>query len=136
MKDKVQIHQFDPVIYPCRIFVAVKPSFEDVTEVFYGLNKENDRYDISHEQFDRDRFTIATVFIVSHKKNGWIGLFVSVWKPGSLDVKTICHESSHCADYICEKFGISNGSYDEGEARAYLQGWIADCIYKVKLGKE
>ena len=129
------IREFNPEIYPTRLWVSVNPSFDDVNSIFYGLTDKMERIDISQEQFSKDSFTIATTIPVSSIESGWIGMLVSIWKPKQLDIKTICHESSHCADFICENFGISNGSFEHGEARAYLQGWIADCIYKVKTGK-
>lgn len=132
MKKETKIHEFDPVIYPTRLWVTVNPTFEYISEMFYALTTETERVDIDRLHYDHDIFSIATTCPVSIKCDGWIGLLVCIWKPKMLDVKTICHESVHCADFICEQFGITNGSFENGEAYAYLTGWIAECIEKVK----
>lgn len=132
---KTIIHQFDPVIYPSRIWVGINPSFEDVESKFWGLTDQMERIPITKDQHEVDCFTIARTHAVTSKEDGWVGLFVSIHKLKRLDTKTICHESAHCADFICENFGIQTGSFDGGEAYAYLIGWIAECIEKVKLNK-
>ena len=135
MSEKVQIHQFDPVIYPVKLWVGINPTFEQVSEMFYGLNSEIERIDIDREQFNMDHFVVARTHTVASKKDGWIGIYVGINKPKMLTTKFICHESVHCADFICEQFGIMSRKFDEGEPYAYLVGWIAECIEKVKLNK-
>lgn len=130
-----QIHQFDPVIYPCRIWVGINPTFEQVSEMFYGLNSDMERIDIEVDQFNLNRFIVARTHTVASKKDGWIGLYVAIAKPKMMTAKFIAHEACHCADFICETFGVMSRKFDDGEAYAYLVGWIADCIEKVKLNK-
>ncbi len=134
MKISGEIHEFNPIIYPCRIWVAINPSYESISEKFYAVTTEMERMDIEPRQFEADYFSIASTCPVTIKQGGWIGLLVCIWKPKSLNVDTICHESVHCSDFICEQFGITNGSFDNGEAYAYLTGWIAGCIESVKKG--
>lgn len=112
------IHEFDPVI-----------------EEFWALTESRERAEINREWFNADSFTIVRTGPVANKKSGWVGNLVYILKPKQLDVKTICHESAHCADYLTESLGITNGSFEDGEAYAYLVGWIADCIWKVKTNK-
>ena len=128
-----QIYEFDPVIYPFRLWVAVNPSPDEIKEKFYGFTTDNERVEIQDDL--NDCFKIATTTIVSDKKSGWVGCFVSIWKPKQMDVKTIAHEASHVADFISEQFGITMDSFENGEAKAYLVGWAADCIEKVKKGR-
>lgn len=135
MKDKSMIHQFDPVIYPCRIWIGINPSFNDVKDNFWALTDNMQKMEFTDKDYSPNRFIIATNYPVVSKNEGWIGIFISIFKKNMLEVKTITHESSHAADFFCEQFGISNGSFEHGEARAYLQGWIADCINQVKTGK-
>lgn len=132
---KTIIHEFDPVIYPTRIWVAVNPTFEEVSEKFYAINNDIERMDIEKEQFNPCSQTIARTYPVSIKGDGWIGLLIGVFKPKQLKTGTICHESVHCADFICEQFGITAGKFEYGEAYAYLVGWIADCIERVLKNK-
>lgn len=129
------IHQFDPIIYPCRLWVAIHPAFEEVKEMFYGLNSEMERVEITESGYLPDHFVVARTYTVSDKKTGWIGVLMCIWKPKQFNTKLLCHESAHCADFICENFGIETGKFDSGEPYAYLIGWIADCIEKVKLNK-
>ena len=135
-KPETVIHEFDPVIYPTRIWVAVNPSFESVSEKFYHLNSNVERGDFEHEHFDPLHTTIARTYPVSIKGEGWMGLLVGIYKKKNCNTVTIAHESAHCADWICEQLGITTGSFNNGEAYAYLVGWIAGCIEKVKLNKE
>ena len=131
MGAKVIIHEFNPEIYPVRLWVAKNPSFEDVYNSYWGLTSELDRIEIVKEDFNDVQFKKATTKVVASKKDGWIGLLVCVWRPQMFDTATICHESAHCADFICEQFGIARGTFNEGEAYAYLIGWIAS---KLELG--
>lgn len=129
------IYEFNPIIYPCRIWIGIRPSLEEVQNKFYALTDNMERIEINENNYTTNRFVIASNFPVVDKNDGWIGIFIPIFKRNMLDVKTITHESSHAADFFCEQFGISNGNFDHGEARAYLQGWIADCINQVKTGK-
>lgn len=44
MSDKRhQIYEFNPTIYPFRLWVSVNPPFEDVKDKFGLLNNENER---------------------------------------------------------------------------------------------
>ena len=134
MKEPI-IHEFDPVIYPARLWVGINPPFEYIDNKFYGLNSEMERIPFGKEQHEVDSFVVARTHAVTDKESGWIGIFVSIYKPKMMTTNFISHESAHCADFICENFGIQHGGFDNGEAYAYLIGWIADCIEKVKLNK-
>lgn len=129
---KAIIHEFDPVIYPFRLWVSVNPSHEDISEKFYALTEDMDRMDISKDQFDHDRFSIATTCPVSDKESGWIGTIVCIWIPKRFTINQLCHESAHVSDYCFGRFGMGNRSFVDGEPYAYFIGWIAECIEKVK----
>jgi hypothetical protein len=132
---KVKIHEFDPVLYPCRLWIAVNPTFDEVSEKFYQLNSNVERCDFDHEYFDPSHHIIARTYPVSIKGEGWMGLLIGIYKEKQCNVGTIAHEAAHSSDWICEQFGITTGSFENGEAYAYLVGWIAECIWKVKTGK-
>lgn len=129
------IHEFDPSIYPCRLYVGMNPTFEEISEKFYGLTNENERIDIGEIQCSMDNFVVAKTHAVSCREDGWIGVCVAINRKKAMTAKTIAHEACHCADFICENFGIVSRKFDDGEAYAYLVGWIADCIEKVVKGK-
>lgn len=129
------IHQFDPIIYPTRIWISINPTYEEVSKMFYALTSNTERIEMSKDWFSPHTFRIASTTPVASKLDGYIGVLVRICKLRQVNTSTICHESVHCADFICEQFGITNGSFENGEAYAYLVGWIAECIEKVKLGK-
>jgi len=130
-----KIHVFDPVIYPFRLWVSINPTFESVSEKFYGLITNCERIDIPKGEFYASQHVIARTTLVNDKESGWIGCLVMIYIPKQTDVRTICHESAHVADFVCEQFDIETRGFDNGEAYAYLIGWIADCINKVKTNK-
>lgn len=132
---KNQIYEFNPVIYPCRIWIGINIPFEDVKNKFYALATNMERIEFEKNMYQNNRFIIATNFQVASKDDGWIGIFIPIFKKWNMDVKTIAHEASHAADFFCEEFGITSDSFEHGEARAYLLGWIADCINQVKTNK-
>lgn len=129
------IFEFDPVIYPVRIWVGINPSFNDISSKFYGLDSEMEKLHVTEEMCTHDRFVVARTFTVADKEKGWFGLLIGIYKPKNCKVDNICHESAHCADFICEQLGITNGDFDNGEAYAYLIGWIAKCIDSVLRNK-
>lgn len=128
-----KIVEFNPQIYPFRLWVAVNPKHEEVSSKFYGLTGQMERMEMP--EFKNSLTNIATTTLVSDKKDGWMGCLVLIWKPKMLKVNQICHEASHCTDFVCEQFGISSRDFDNGEAYAYLIGWIAECINSVKENK-
>ena len=136
MENKVQIHEFDPVIYPTRLWVAINPALEQISEKFYGLDSNIDKFDIDHDYFDPTFITIAKTYPVFDKQSKWIGLFVGIYKKGQCGSGVVSHESVHVADFICEQLGVSNGKFEDGEAYAYLVQWIAYCIDKVLKNKK
>ncbi len=126
------IHEYNPNVYPFRLWVSVNPTFEEISERFYGIDVNMDKVVISQDQCHPDRFVVARTLTVCDKKNGWIGCFVGIYRRGSLKTSNICHEAAHCADFVCEQFGIKSRTFDDGEAYAYLVGWVAECINSVK----
>jgi len=131
------IHKFNPQIYPFRLWVSINPTFEEFDDSFHGLSLEMDRVEVPKSDFDNhDRLVTArTAAVASKDSEGWIGLLVSIYHPKRMSVGVACHEASHCADFITERFGITSGGFEDGEAHAYLIGWITDCIWQVKTGK-
>lgn len=129
-----KIHEFDPVIYPFKLWVAVNPDKNDVKAKFYGLTPETSRIEIDDEELEVD-FSVATTYPVSEKESGWNGLLVIIHKPKQVGVGVISHEATHVVDWVCDTFGLSGFSFDDGEARAYLAQWVANCIEEVRRSK-
>ena len=136
MSDKKhQIHEFSPTIYPFRLWVSVNPSFEDVKDKFWLLNNDNERIDFDAKKSWNSTTTIASCYPVSDKESGRIGIFCGVFRKDRLSVGVAAHEASHITDFISDSFGLNSFNFDDGEARAYLVEWAANCIWNVKSGK-
>jgi hypothetical protein len=128
-----KIYEFDPVIYPTRVWAAVNPTAKAMQGKFYFLNDDDEVIDKVDLNDYRD--SIATTFSVTDKKSCWKGCLVCIWQPRQTGVGVIAHESGHCTDWLCDKFGIGGFSFKEGEARQYYTQWVANCIEKVRRGK-
>lgn len=61
MESKVTIHEFDPVIYPFRLWVAVRPKVEQVAEMFYNLDSSMNRIDVTPDDFNKSVFAVGTI---------------------------------------------------------------------------
>lgn len=135
MENKSKIHEFDPLIYPTRIWVGVDVPELDIIGKFYGLNDKDERFDIEVGSLDYNSFKIASCHPVSDKETGWMGIMCNILRPKNMTVGVIAHEAEHIVCWICEKFGIQSATFEDSEPRAYLTQWVADCIDKVKRGK-
>jgi hypothetical protein len=127
MKKKVVIHEFDPVIYPRKLWVVVTDNPKILRDNF---NFEED----CENHFDT---AAAFVFPVSQKETRLIGVCICFVKKSNMILKNIVHESIHTTSLMFHALNMSMG-FDGGkdEHYAYLAGWIAECCEKVKLNKE
>lgn len=124
--DKVTIHEFDPVIYPRKLWVIFTNDAKILTNNFDTKYKLDGFMDKSE----------AFVFPCSHKESGKLGVCVVFMKHEYATIKNIAHESVHIASQIFSDCNMNMGFEDgQDEHFAYLVGWAADCIYKVKRGK-
>ena len=117
-----KIHEFDPLIYPRKIWVAVGVPTSVLNETLEGIG-------------DMDESTDAMVVCTSRTKPDIKGgILIRFDSAKSMTVSTITHESTHAAmcifDYIGAKVDLNNQ-----ETFSYLCGWIAKCIWQVKSGK-
>lgn len=123
----VQIHQFDPVIYPRKLWVLkgadsglIKKHFTDTYKSELVINEEiGNGYD-------------GMVFQVKSKDNGYLGSLV--WIANSVNIGVIAHEASHVAMDMLSDIGYKLDACNQ-EPISYMIGWIADCIWQVKTGK-
>lgn len=135
LENKYQIHEFNPTIYPFRLWVGINLSLGDMQNKFYALTDKMERTDFTSEVLGNNTFTIATCYPVSDKKSGWIGIFCGIFRKDRLSVGVAAHEASHITDFISDSFELGGFNFNNGEARAYLVQWAADCIWQVKSGK-
>ncbi|HEY5590677.1 MAG TPA: hypothetical protein VIK55_06625 [Paludibacter sp.] len=122
---KAIIHEFDPVLYPFKIWVTITKNMEGIKERFeYISGKE---FNVSNtEMFN------AFVELVVCKESRKVGCIISFESIKICTTKLMAHEATHAARELWDRIGEKETGW---EADAYLVGWIADCIEKVKLNK-
>lgn len=122
----VKIHQFNPVIYPRKLWIIkggnsdlIKRHFTDAYDSEIKINEIGEGFD-------------GMVMKVRSKAEGTYGSLV--WIANSASVSVISHEASHAAMDILSDIGFKLDDENQ-EPLAYMIGWITDCIWQVKTGK-
>ena len=131
---KSVIYEFDPVIYPTRLWVCKKPSTEDVAELFYPFNNDSERVDSFGDVFEYNAGEYANTVIVGNKKTCMRGCLVSIFLPGGCGAGVCAHEALHYIAYLSEQFDIPLGDFDKSEPLAYLVQWATNCIWSTLVG--
>lgn len=135
-KDKdTKIYEFDPVIYPTRLYVAINPPFEKVDKMFYMLDEDDKVVDEAKKEYNSHFSAIATTFIVANKKDNWKGCLVVIWRRKECGAGICAHEATHIYDWLDKEMGLDCQEWDNDEPKAYMVQWIANCIDKVLRGK-
>lgn len=125
MKNK--IHCFVNHIYPRKLYVVITDSAFFLNQHF--TNRECEEQ-ISQEDFDNNK---AITFRCASKINGDYGVCVAFRKKIYMTVREMAHEALHVATSIHKDFGMSMGfNLGEDETCAYITGWAADCMNRVK----
>ena len=114
-----RIYEFDPVIYPRLLWIAVNPSKEKINNFF----NEELKFDKSQEK--------AIVYCASKKIDNKAGCLIMFASKKDMDINTITHEASHVAIDIFTELGIEINDSNQ-EAFAYFIGWVAKCCEQVK----
>lgn len=123
--------ELNPLIYPTRIWIGFKLTDAEIAQVFWGLDENNYRIDISNDTSGTDDLKIASCYPVSHKVTGWRGIVLNIHRPNMMSAGVVAHEAEHIICWICEQFGIQANTYDNSEPRAYLMQWLVDEIWNV-----
>lgn len=131
---KIAIYEFDPVIYPTRLWVCKKPLTEDVAELFYPFNTDGEIVDSFGDEFDDVSGKYANTLIVGNKKSRIRGCLVSIFLPQECGAGVCSHEALHYIAYLSERFDIPLGGFDTSEPLAYLEQWATNCIDSVLRG--
>jgi hypothetical protein len=123
---EIKIHQFDPIIYPFKIWITISNDFKSISDKF---NDYPSRTEFDYKPSDK---FLAFTQNVQEKSSGFVGAIIVFKTKKYCKTKLIAHESTHAArmlwDYISEhETGV--------EADAYLVGWISECCEKVKSSK-
>lgn len=117
--EKQKIYEFDPQIYPRKLWVTVGVPFEELKDEFEDIDKMPESVDASVD------------YTRKLKPEVMGGVLVRYLNTDAMTTKIITHESAHIAvgifDYIGAPIDIKHQ-----EPFAYLCGWIAKCIEEVK----
>jgi hypothetical protein len=126
---KCRIHEFDPVIYPRKLWVCLNATVEGLLESF----------DIKDATLaDALKNNAATTCITERKSDGHKGVVIFTNKRKYMTTKVMAHESVHFADAVFQELCAYSQEFNHGnEPYAYLVGWSAGCIdeslkYKIK----
>lgn len=116
---KFKVYQFNPVIYPCLLWVII------------GNKIDKNRFP-SVDLMEED--TLSRTERTNDVLNDNNGVLIRFQNSKVITAEIITHESVHAAmeimQYVGGKIDVRNQ-----EPFAYLAGWIADCIDKVKKNK-
>lgn len=131
MKNKVTIHQFDPVIYPRKLWIV---STKDEKIIKNNFTERDGKEMVFEDSIGNE--PIASVISCTQKGSGFYGFLIWIQDNKKFDVGSFAHESVHVASQMFYDMGMQMGFTDgRDEHYAYLVGWIADCINQVKTNK-
>lgn len=121
--EKVTIHQFDPEIYPFKIWVCISDNHDEVVKSF--LNSETDKpfaeCDLSHLS--------AYASKVIHRESRLYGTLLTFRSKDDMSPAIVAHEASHAAKFLFEHISADVAPHEPFE---YLLGWIVDKCFIVK----
>lgn len=126
---KVQIHEFDPIIYPFKLWVVISNNLPEIESNFIEGSTSNP-IDLNNIENHADAFVLDGYLI--HKETRKNGFLVVFRNKVACTVPVMAHEATHAARFIWDHLGEENTGT---EADAYLVEWIVDCIYQVKTNK-
>lgn len=129
MKKKTKIHQFNPTIYPRKLWVMKGGSIDDILDAFTEPDGEEIRLMACSAE------PAAMTLKVCHKETGFLGVLVWLCSK-DISVKDVAHEAVHVASCIFDDCNMTIG-FDGGrdEHFAYLAGFASDCINQVRTNK-
>ena len=124
MQKPVQIHQFDPVIYPVKLWVSFTKDLTPIADRF----KQTDNKEFDSEFKDcLDAFTQPVI----EKETGLYGIIV-VFRNKKVSASLMAHEAAHVNQLI---WTTINEDTIGMEAEAYLLEWVVDCLDQVNRNK-
>lgn len=117
-----KIFEYDPMIYPRKIWVAVGASTEELSAEFVGIDDMGDA-------------DIAVTYYTVRKSDKKYGVLIRFRKRGDITPSVSSHEAVHAALEIFRCIG-AEVDVENQEPLAYIVDWITDCIWKSKNYKE
>lgn len=131
-----KIYEFNPVIYPFRLYVAVDMTNKDILDGFNYFDIDKcEVIEFTESDLRVKESNVSTCLPVTNKENDDIGVLLRIHRKKDFDIGFISHEANHICDFACEHLGIYHKGFYKGEAASYLVQWIANCINSVKRNK-
>ena len=127
---KIEVLEFDPVIYPFKFWVAKNGTKADIKELF--VDDDREELLITDKEISGSR--ALTFDRVIHLKDGMIGALTWLHTPKGCSDEEIAHESDHLANALYDHIGASVDPKND-EPHAYLVGFAAKAIGSVLRGK-
>jgi hypothetical protein len=121
------INEFDPIIYPFKLWIIVSNNPKVIEEKFNDINNNKIEY-IANKTRNCKAFSMP----VKGKRSGRSGAVIFFYSKKDITYKTAAHESSHVAKYLFEFIGASTKEHEPFE---YLVGWMAECCERAKHNK-
>lgn len=125
MKTKVIFHQFDPVVYPYKIWISITKDYKEISKIFtYKNNNEIDILEYKNSYASTDD--------VRERKTGLYGALIIFESKKQMTFEKVSHESCHAAKQLFEHIGADITPHEPFE---YVVGFIAKCCGQVKINK-
>ena len=117
---KQKIYEFDPQIYPRKVWVTVGVPFEELKDEFDDLKPMEEDSDAQVDHLRKLKPEVRGGLLVRFENLDALKKFGN-----------ITHESIHVATEIFDYIGAFHDPKNQ-ELFAYLCGWIAKCMDEVK----
>lgn len=119
------IHEFDPVIYPRKVWITYDATPEELNEIFPSGDTNGNKFKDEVGYYGiTDRVCRG-----ADNKGGVLIRFAN--KKEAMTSWNIAHEAIHAAGFICHYVGIV-ADFANDEAFTYLASWIVKCCEKAK----
>lgn len=118
--EKQKIYEFDPQIYPSKVWVTVGVPFEELKDEFEDLKPMEEGSDAQVDHLRKLKPEVRGGLLVRFENLDTLKKFGN-----------ITHESIHVATEIFDYIGAFHDPKNQ-ELFAYLCGWIAKCMDEVK----
>ena len=121
------LSEFDPVIYPYKLWVIVNKSPDIIADIF----NEYDGAEVLFHKYDTHMMGAFTMPVM-RKSDGMYGVVLFFRGKKDMTFQLVAHEASHGAKYLFEHI---NSEITQHEPFEYVVGWIAKCCGIVKSNK-
>lgn len=125
----IQVHQFDPLIYPFKFWIVVNKTPFVLSEHFTEYNGSEIVFTETDGSIDR---TNAFVMKVKHKETRCYGAVLYFTSKSIMSPGIMAHEASHAAKDLFTHIGADINPHEPFE---YLLEFIVDCCEQVRKNK-